>query len=139
MNTIPERISALRQAMQAQQVHACLIPSADPHLSEYLPERWQGREYFSGFTGSVGTLIVTADFAGLWVDSRYWSQAESELAGTGITMMKTNSAAATSYIEWLAQHLTTGQVLSVDGMVLGLATARMLERQVLAKGHGLTL
>ena len=134
MKTIPERLSALRQAMQAQQVHACLIPSADPHLSEYLPERWQGREYFTGFTGSVGTLIVTADFAGLWVDSRYWSQAETELAGTGITMMKTNSAAATSYIEWLAQHLGAGQVLSVDGMVLGLATARMLERQAAQSG-----
>lgn len=68
---IPARLVQLRAAMQAQGLDAYIIPSSDPHLSEYLPDRWQGRSYFSGFTGSVGTLIVTADFAGLWVDSRY--------------------------------------------------------------------
>lgn len=126
MSPIPKRLQQLRIAMQQQGFDAILIPSSDPHLSEYLPAHWQGREYFSGFTGSVATLIVTQDFAGCWVDSRYWSQAENELSGTGVTMMKTHSAAATVYIEWLAQHLPAQSVLSVDGKVLGLATARAL-------------
>ncbi|GGX13010.1 aminopeptidase P family protein [Undibacterium macrobrachii] len=125
--SIPERLSELRAAMAKFDVDACLIPSADPHLSEYLPARWQGREVFSGFTGSVATLIVTQDFAGLWVDSRYWSQAEIELAGSGIQMMKIQSAAATAHIDWLAQHLQAGQTLAVDGNVLGLASARALQ------------
>ena len=125
--SIPERLNQLRAAMSKHSVHACLIPSADPHLSEYLPARWQGREVFSGFTGSVATLIVTTDFAGLWVDSRYWSQAEIELAGSGIQMMKIQSAAATAHIDWLAQQLQAGQTLAVDGNVLGLASARALQ------------
>ena len=86
--SIPERIAQLRSAMKQAGLAAWLVPSADPHLSEYLPGRWQGREWLSGFTGSVGTLVVTADFAGLWVDSRYWVQAEAQLAGTGIQLMK---------------------------------------------------
>lgn len=126
MSPIPQRLQQLRLTMQQQGVDAVLIPSSDPHLSEYLPGHWQGREYFSGFTGSVATLIVTQNFAGCWVDSRYWSQAENELAGTGVTMMKTHSAAATVYIEWLVQNLPAQAVVSVDGKVLGLATARAL-------------
>ncbi|MFZ6767579.1 aminopeptidase P family protein [Undibacterium sp. Di26W] len=131
---IPARLVQLRAAMKAQGLDAYIVPSSDPHLSEYLPDRWQGRTYFSGFTGSVGTLIVTADFAGLWVDSRYWNSAETELAPTGIKMMKIASAAATLYIDWLAENLQAGQTAGVDGMVLGLATARALEQALKAKG-----
>ncbi|MBC3919705.1 aminopeptidase P family protein [Undibacterium sp. CY18W] len=130
---IPARLVQLRAAMQAQGLDAYIVPSSDPHLSEYLPDRWQGRTYFSGFTGSVGTLVVTADFAGLWVDSRYWSSAETELAPTGIKMMKIASAAATLYIDWLAENLQAGQTAGVDGTVLGLATARALEQALKAK------
>ncbi|MDK2123568.1 aminopeptidase P family protein [Parachitinimonas caeni] len=132
--TIIERIRQLRTAMQAQGISACLIPSADPHLSEYLPERWKGRVWLSGFTGSVATLIVATDFAGLWVDSRYWVQAEVELAGTGITLMKVNSASAAQHIEWLASHVPAGGTVAVDGNVLGLAVARDLQTALTAKG-----
>lgn len=134
LSPIPARLQQLRAAMTKHGIDACLIPSADPHLSEYLPDRWQGRQHFSGFTGSVGTLIVTADFAGLWVDSRYWSQAETELAPTGIEMMKTGSAASTLHIDWLKTHLTAGQTLAVDGKVLALASARVLEQTLLPNG-----
>jgi Xaa-Pro aminopeptidase len=123
--------------MQTQGLDAYIVPSSDPHLSEYLPDRWQGRTYFSGFTGSVGTLVVTAEFAGLWVDSRYWSSAETELAPTGIKMMKIASAAATLYIDWLTENMSAGQTVGVDGMVLGLATARALEQALNAKGIAL--
>lgn len=132
-STIPERLQQLRLAMHEKGMDAYIIPSADPHLSEYLPERWQGREYFSGFTGSVGTLVVTAHFAGLWVDSRYWAQAEKELAPTGIQMMKINSAAATLHIDWLADNVAAKQVVGIDGKVLGLSTARALQTALDAK------
>ena len=93
--SIPERIAQLRGAMTREGLAAYLVPSADPHLSEYLPGRWKGREWLSGFTGSVGTLVVTQNFAGLWVDSRYWVQAEAQLAGSGVQLMKIATAAAT--------------------------------------------
>ncbi|HYD78925.1 MAG TPA: aminopeptidase P family protein [Paucimonas sp.] len=128
------RIQQLRAAMQRHQVDACLVPSADPHLSEYLPERWKGREWLSGFTGSMGTLIVTADYAGLWADSRYWSQAETELAGTGINLMKIPAGNSMLHVDWLAQTLADGQTLAVDGAVLGLAAARMLENALQPRG-----
>jgi Xaa-Pro aminopeptidase len=131
--TIPQRLTLLRSAMTTHGYDAYLIPSADPHLSEYLPARWQGREVFSGFTGSVATLIVTQDFAGLWVDSRYWSQAEIELAGSGITMMKIQSAAGSAHIDWLAQQLPEQAVLGVDGNILSLASARALQSTLSTK------
>ncbi|MFA9215488.1 MAG: aminopeptidase P family protein [Sphingomonadaceae bacterium] len=123
---IPGRIAALRQALRLQQFDALMVPSADPHLSEYLPARWQGRQWLSGFTGSVGTLIVTQEFAGVWTDARYWAQAETELAGTGIQLMKLTSGASVQYIDWLASYLKPGQTLAVDGAVLGLAIGRQL-------------
>jgi Xaa-Pro aminopeptidase len=130
---VVERLALLRAAMRQQQLDALMIPSADPHLSEYLPERWQGREWASGFTGSVGTLIVTAEFAGVWTDARYWTQAEQQLAGTGIQLMKLNSGASVQYVDWLASHLKPGQTLAVDGTVLGLAIARLLQTSLDAK------
>jgi Xaa-Pro aminopeptidase len=120
--------------MAAQKIDAYVVPSADPHLSEYLPGRWQGREWLSGFTGSVGTLIVTADFAGLWVDGRYWSHAEAQLAGTGIALMKIPAATAMLHIDWLAANTKAGQTVGVDGAVLGLAGARLLQQALHASG-----
>ncbi|WP_207221274.1 aminopeptidase P family protein [Pseudoduganella lutea] len=133
-DTIPDRLAALRQAMHHHGVDAVIVPSSDPHLSEYLPPRWKGREWLSGFTGSVGTFIATQDFAGVWTDGRYWTQAESELAGTGIALMKIASGASTDYVAWLADTLQAGQTVAVDGAVLGLAIARLLQGALDAKG-----
>ncbi|MYN38081.1 M24 family metallopeptidase [Duganella sp. FT109W] len=130
---VAERLALLRAAMRQAHIDALMIPSADPHLSEYLPERWQGREWASGFTGSVGTLIVTPEFAGLWTDARYWTQAEQQLAETGIQLMKLTSGASVQYVDWLASHLKSGQTLAVDGAVLGLAIARLLQTALDAK------
>ena len=91
-----ERLEKLRAAMARHQVDAFIVTSADPHLSEYLPGRWKGREWLSGFTGSVGTFIATHDFAGVWTDGRYYTQAENELAGTDIRLMKIPSGARCS-------------------------------------------
>lgn len=120
------RLERLRDSMTAQGLHAVLVPSSDPHLSEYLPERWQGRQWLSGFTGSVGSLVVTPDRAALFADSRYWAQAEAQIAGSGIQLEKMSSGASTQYIDWIANTLQPGQVLAVDGQVLGLSLANAL-------------
>jgi Xaa-Pro aminopeptidase len=131
---VAERLALLRTAMHQQQIDALMVPSADPHLSEYLPERWQGREWLSGFTGSVGTFIITPDFAGVWTDARYWTQAEQQLAGTGIQLMKLTSGASVQYVDWMAANLKAGQTAAVDGAVLGLSIARLLEQALAAAG-----
>lgn len=117
---IHDRIASLRERMAAQDLTAIIVPSADPHLSEYLPEYWQGRLWLSGFTGSVGTLVVTADFAGLWTDSRYWVHAAAQLEGTGISLEKL-APGRPNHIDWLATHLAEGDSVAVDGNVLSIA------------------
>ncbi|MGF6658232.1 Xaa-Pro aminopeptidase [Paraburkholderia youngii] len=134
-SSIPERLASLRAAMAREGIAAYLVPSADPHLSEYLPGRWQGRQWLSGFTGSAGTLIVTADFAGVWTDSRYWEQATAQLAGTGVELMKmTGGQLMTPHFEWLAQNVVSGGTVGVDGAVLGVAAARALSAALNARG-----
>jgi Xaa-Pro aminopeptidase len=129
-----ERLAQLRAAMARHQVDAFIVPSADPHLSEYLPGRWKGREWLSGFTGSVGTFVATKDFAGVWTDGRYYTQAEQELAGSEIGLMKIPSAASLLHIDWLASTLEAGQTVAVDARVLGLAVARLLGDALEARG-----
>ena len=118
--TIHDRIDSLRQALVTQDLTAIIVPSADPHLSEYLPEYWQARLWLSGFTGSVGTLVVTADFSGLWTDSRYWVHAADQLEGTGISLEKL-APGLPNHIDWLAEHLAEGDSVAVDGNVLSIS------------------
>jgi Xaa-Pro aminopeptidase len=120
------RVQQLREAMVRAGVHAVLVPSSDPHLSEYLPGRWMAREWFSGFTGSMGTLVVAADRAALFADSRYWVQAEAELAGSGIDLVKIPTGNATLHVDWIAANMPAGRMVAVDGQVLGLAAAQHL-------------
>lgn len=112
--------------MQQHGVAACLVPSADPHLSEYLPEHWAAREWLSGFTGSAGTLLVTGDHAGVWTDSRYFTQAEQELAGSAVELMKQKLPHAPEHLLWLQQHLGEGDVVAVAGDSVALTTARRI-------------
>ncbi|HJW06317.1 MAG TPA: aminopeptidase P family protein [Rhodanobacter sp.] len=133
-NPIPARLAALRAAMQQHGVAAVLVPSADPHLSEYLPTRWAAREWLSGFTGSAGTLVVGREWAGLWTDSRYFAQAEQQLAGSGIGLMKLRVAHTPEHLEWLQQHLHEGDVLAVAGDSLAVATQQQIERRLADSG-----
>ncbi|WP_434120185.1 aminopeptidase P family protein [Pseudomonas fortuita] len=131
--TVPERLAHVRQAMAAGGIDALLVPSADPHLSEYLPGYWQGRQWLSGFHGSVGTLVVTPAFAGLWVDSRYWEQADHELAGSGIELMKLLPGKPGA-LEWLSDNVEPDGNVAVDGAVMALASARQLGERLKARG-----
>jgi Xaa-Pro aminopeptidase len=131
---IINRLATLRDAMKHEKIHALLVPSSDPHLSEYLPERWKSREWLSGFTGSMGTLVVMLDNALLFADSRYWQQAERELKGTSISLFKIKSGASTEHVDWLASNVAADQTVAVDGAVLALASARALESALTARG-----
>ncbi len=131
------RIEKVRDALQRHGLAAVLVPSSDPHLSEYLPGRWQGRQWLSGFTGSMGTLVVTLDTAALFADSRYWVQAEAELAGTGTELVKIPTGNASAHVDWLARHVPAGASVGVDGSVLGLAAAQLLEAALTRAGVGL--
>ncbi|AZL74787.1 aminopeptidase P family protein [Pseudomonas oryziphila] len=132
--SVPARLARVRQVMAREGVDALLVPSADPHLSEYLPGHWQGRQWLSGFYGSVGTLVVTADFAGVWADSRYWEQADKELAGSGIELMKLRPGQPGA-LEWLGEHVQG--TVAVDGAVMALASARQLNERLQARGVSL--
>jgi Xaa-Pro aminopeptidase len=134
---IPVRLEGVRDALRAQGVAALLVPSSDPHLSEYLPERWQGRVWLSGFTGSMATLVVTTERAALFADSRYWAQAEKELRGSGVDLVKIPTGAATHHLEWIVANVANkeaGATLAVDGQVLGLAAAQQLKAALDAAG-----
>lgn len=129
--TISAKLSALRQAMLEAQIDAYIIPSTDPHQSEYPAPRWEAREWLSGFTGSAGTLIVTQHEAKLLTDSRYYLQANTELAGTGIELMKDLRKPGVFSIEdWLGSTLMDGQVVGTDGRVTSLRTSRRLRKRL---------
>lgn len=130
---VPQRLARIRQLMSREGIHALLVPSADPHLSEYLPGYWQGRQWLSGFHGSVGTLIVTASFAGVWADSRYWEQATKELEGSGIELVKLIPGQP-GPLDWLAEQTPEGGVVAVDGTVMAVASARTLSGKLEGRG-----
>lgn len=130
---VPQRLAQIRQLMSREGIHALLVPSADPHLSEYLPGYWQGRQWLSGFHGSVGTLIVTGSFAGVWADSRYWEQATKELEGSGIELVKLIPGQP-GPLDWLAEQTPEGAVVAVDGAVMAVASARTLGGKLAERG-----
>ena len=132
LSTPAQRLAALRQAMKQHGYDAWIVPSADPHMSEYMPEHWHGRKWVSGFTGSVGTLVVTATTAGVWVASRYWEQAAAQLAGTGIELQKLGKVR--SHVDMLADTLHEGAVVGVAPDMLSRTAQRQLQQALAPKG-----
>ncbi|MBD1395638.1 aminopeptidase P family protein [Pontibacter sp. JH31] len=124
-----ERLAAIRQQMKEQGVSAYIIPSADPHISEYLPDRYKCIYFASGFTGSAGTLVITQDFAGLWTDARYFVQAKEQLAGSGFELVKLQTQHAPEYIGWLSDRLQQGDVVAFDAKLISVGLAQLLEQQ----------
>ena len=130
---IPERIAALREAMKQHKIDAYIIPTSDPHMSEYPADCWKYREWISGFTGSAGKVIITADKAGLWTDSRYFLQASTQLEGTGIELFKMMLPETPTIPEFLTHELKEGQTVGLNGETYSLADARSLEKALAEK------
>ena len=109
------RLTSLRAAMASNNIDALIIPGTDPHQSEYYAHHWDCRTWISGFNGSAGTAVVTTDAAGLWTDSRYFIQAENQLAGSGFTLFKEGLPDTPSYCEWLTSVLPQHATVAIDG------------------------
>ncbi len=126
MNT-NQKIAALRLAMKSQQLDAYLVPSGDPHQSEYTANHWKSREWISGFSGSAGTAVITNDHAGLWTDSRYFLTADEELKDSEMVLHKQIIPHAPEHIGWLVTNLRSGSVVGLDGTTFSIAQVRALE------------
>eukprot|EP01029_Cantina_marsupialis_P014607 TRINITY_DN3204_c0_g2_i1.p2 TRINITY_DN3204_c0_g2~~TRINITY_DN3204_c0_g2_i1.p2 ORF type:complete len:591 (+),score=75.08 TRINITY_DN3204_c0_g2_i1:8171-9943(+) len=125
--TVAERINALRFLMSEKEIQAYIITSSDPHMSEYVPERWTSRQWISGFTGSAGTVIITETKAGLWTDSRYFLQAEKQLEGSGIQLFKMGTPNTPSPFQWLADQLPIEAHVGFDGTCFSVSQTRELK------------
>jgi Xaa-Pro aminopeptidase len=136
---ITDRITSLRSLMQGSAIDGYLIYGTDPHLSEYVPDAWRSREWISGFTGSYGKVAITLNHAALWTDSRYFIQAESQLSGTTIEMMKDRQADTIPVDLWLEQKINPGSVVAIDGLTVSASEAKALEQKLGANGITLIL
>jgi len=134
---VKERINRLREKMLEKGLEAYIVPSSDPHMSEYVASRWEGRKWLSGFTGSAGTLVVTREKSGLWTDGRYYIQAEKQLQGTGIELFKAGMPGVPDYVEWLKQELPQGSCVGICGEVFPVSRVREMEKELSTKGISL--
>ena len=129
-NIYSERIEQLRALMRSEGIDYYLIPSADYHNSEYVAPYFQTRAYFSGFTGSNGTLVVGMEEAGLWTDGRYFIQAEKELAGTGVDLYREMEEGVPSISEWLEDRMPVEGTLGFDGGCISIRQTRSLRNKL---------
>ena len=136
MNTVSERLSRLREEMQREHLDAVIIPTTDPHNSEYTADHWKGREWISGFNGSAGTAVVTMSGAALWTDSRYFLAAEEQLRETEYRLMKERVQGTPTIAEWLASQQVEN--VSIDGSVVSASVVRELQKELRQHG-GMTL
>jgi Xaa-Pro aminopeptidase len=127
---INQRLTLLRAQMKAVGIDAYIIPSSDAHQSEYVANRWKSREWISGFTGSAGVAVVTADHAGLWTDSRYFLQGEQELEASEFILHKVYNQGSPQHIDWIMDTLAKGSVIGIDGNLISDASARSLDKKV---------
>lgn len=132
--TINERINSLRSLMIEKNLDAYIIPSTDPHISEYVTPKWQSRSWISGFTGSAGTIVITRDHAGLWTDGRYFLQASEQLSGSEINLHKLGMSGVKDYPDWLASTLPKNSKVGFDSWVFPLNIAQKLKEKFALKG-----
>ncbi len=137
---VSQRIEELREVMRREHLDAFIFPSTDPHQGEYVPDRWKGREWISGFDGSAGTAVVTLNEAALWTDSRYFIAAAEQLKGTGFVLMKERMAGTPSIPQWLGDVLRDirSPQVGIDGMVSSTAAVEALIAELRKEG-GITL
>lgn len=131
--TILDRLAALRTLMQEHQIDAYIIPSQDPHQSEYVAARWQGREWISGFTGSAGTVVVTHNDIGLWTDSRYFLQAETQLQAAHGSLHKLDGKTPLQHIQWIKDQFAEHSKVAIDGRLFSHKEVRNMEKALAKK------
>jgi len=134
---IKQRLKALRQKMLEQGLDAYIILGTDPHMSEYIPDYWKARQWISGFTGSLGNVVVTQESAGLWTDSRYFIQAANQLKDTGIDLHKLRTEGFVDYPEWLLIQLEEGQTVGIDAFNAGIQDVETLAEALNTKSINL--
>jgi Xaa-Pro aminopeptidase len=134
MNTVNDRLNALRKEMAKANIDAYLVPSQDPHQSEYVAEHWKARTWVSGFTGSAGIAVITQDYAGLWTDSRYFLQGEKELADSEFVLEKQTIPHTPQHLEWLEEKLSAGDTVGFDGQLFSVAQVEQLKRRLQPSG-----
>ncbi len=127
---VNERINSLRALMKEKGITAYLIPTSDPHGSEYVADYYKGRTWMSGFTGSAATVIITEDEAILWTDGRYFIQAENELSGSEFKLYKMATPGFPTYIEYLGEKLKAGDNLGFDGRLVNQADVERIEKSL---------
>lgn len=125
--TYLEKLSEIRSLMKNKGIDGYIIPSSDPHISEYLPDYYKCISWTSGFRGSAGTLVITQDFAGLWTDSRYFVQGPAQLKGSGFELVKLKVQHAPEYVNWLGDKLSAGSTVAFDGNLASLAVANAVK------------
>lgn len=133
MSTINERIASLRSLMKERGIDAYIIPTYDPHQSEYVGDHWKTRVWISGFTGSAGTVVITMKEAGLWTDGRYFIQAANQIKDSEIKLFKMGIPGVPSYMEWLKENLTEGSSLGYDGKVFPVSDVKQIEEKLSSK------
>jgi Xaa-Pro aminopeptidase len=131
--TSKEKVAALREEMQKNNVDAFIVYSADPHMSEYLPQEWQERAWLSGFLGSAGFVVITKDKAGLWTDGRYFTQAPLELEGSGIDLFKDGMEGTPNYIDWIISEIPENGKAAVNAQATSHANWELLTEKLNAK------
>ena len=135
--TTNEKLSLLRVHMKEAGVQAYLIPSSDPHISEYLPDHWRARAWLSGFDGSAGTLVVTETESGLWTDGRYFIQAQRQMEGSEIVLYRMGEKGVPTVQEFLLSRLKAGETLGLDGMVTATSIVLDMEAQFVEREIGI--
>lgn len=131
---VNEKISDLRKQMEKNNFDAYIIPSPDPHMSEYVADHWKARSWISGFTGSAGTFVATKNESCLWTDGRYFIQAEKQLAGSEVKLFKMGNPEVPTYTEWIADNLKQGEYVGFTGKTTSLSVFRDMESKFVSKG-----
>lgn len=137
--TVNDKINALRQAMQKANIDAYIIPSSDAHKSEYVANHWQTRQWISEFTGSAGMVVITADYAGLWTDSRYYLQGETQISGTYFQLQKQGQADTPTPTKWLIDNLKPSAVVACDGRQFSAGEIKSYKKAFVDKGISLNV
>lgn len=131
---VNERIKALRKLMEKHKLDAYIIPSSDPHMSEYVADHWKARSWISGFTGSAGTFAATKTESGLWTDGRYFIQAEKQLAGSEVKLFKIGNSGVPTYAEWIEDKLKQGECVGFAGETTSVFVWKELDNKFTTKG-----